>query len=547
MNSIASNNFNNSRFLIIDSIKQSREMLKNFANGLGCARVDTASRNFEVVNKCAEINYDVLLLGYDLGEGRENGQQILEELRERSLIGRHCIVIMITGEITQAMVLAALEHKPSEYVTKPYTLSDLLTRLERCYKKVTAMRSIYHALDQQDLTQVIKLCDQALDKGTAYTTECLGIMSRQYFELNQFDLAKEIYQSTVGLPNCQWASVGLGKIALKENQPEQAIRIFENLLAAHPKYMMAYDYLAQAYLETGDNRKAEKVLQNAINLSPRSFKRVKSYAELCYENESYGDATSAFFKTQKLSKNSIHRSPDNAFGLAKSFIEYSPELPDHKIRRLKSEVSGVLSEAAREFSSQEVKIQTGLLTARLHFLVREVIDAMNALTRAERLLDANVDDLSHQGLEEIADSLIKLDRTAKAKDILYVLEQSKQEELALHHELNDESSEYTLTELQEAQQATDIAISHYRESNYELAIERLNEALELYPNHIGLKLNLLQVLLVSYENDRSNKTEHFIIAGKIIKRLEEITINGKSTQRFAKLKHRYQKLKRLNG
>ena len=37
---------------------------------------------------------------------------------------------MITGEISQAMVLAALEHKPDDYLTKPYSQKDLATRLK---------------------------------------------------------------------------------------------------------------------------------------------------------------------------------------------------------------------------------------------------------------------------------------------------------------------------------------------------------------------------------------------------------------------------------
>jgi hypothetical protein len=48
-----------------------------------------------------------------------------------------------------------------------------------------------------------------------------------------------------------------------------------------------------------------------------------------------------------------------------------------------------------------------------------------------------------------------------------------------------------------AQSALEVGISLYKANHYVLAIDKLNQALYHFPNHIGVKLNLLQVLLVS--------------------------------------------------
>ncbi len=540
---MADSNFKDSSFLIIDSIKQSRDTLKTFASNLGCSRVDLAYRMADIVNHCENISYDVLLLGYDLGEGKENGQQVLEELRERSLLGRHCIVIMITGEITQAMVLAALEHKPNEYLAKPYTLNDLLSRLNRSYKKVRAMRAIYKALDQNEFQQVIELCDKQIDKGSAYKTECLGIKSRQYLALGHIEDARQIYQESTKYPNCQWANMGLGKIAIDENKLVKASNIFEGIITQYPRYMAAYDYLAQTYELQNNSHKAETTLEKAVSLSPRSFSRVKKYAQLCYDNENFAHATDAFFKTNNLAKNSIHKSPDNAFGLTKSFLEYSTHLPNHKIRRIKTEVFKILAESGREFSSHEVKIHTGLLAARLHFAVEEMTDGTNTLIRTERLLERKIEDVSNKGLAEIADSLFKLNRADKAKDILYLLEQSKLEDEDLSNNIDSRHAIYSLSDLEKAQKILEVAINLYRSCNYPQAIEELNKALALYPHHIGLKLNLIQVLLVSYETDKNNNAG-LKQAGILINDLDSTLESSKSYQRFTKLKHRYNILKK---
>ncbi|MFB0999846.1 MAG: response regulator, partial [Colwellia sp.] len=153
------------------NIKQSRDTLKIFAYSLGAQKVDTSHHAPDIYSLCESVKFDVILLGYDLGEDKKNGQQILEELRSKQLISRHCTIVMITAEVSQAMVLAALEHKPDEYLAKPYTLNDLATRLERCFLKKSTMLKIYQAMDTDNFQQVLDLCEKAIVTNSRYKTE----------------------------------------------------------------------------------------------------------------------------------------------------------------------------------------------------------------------------------------------------------------------------------------------------------------------------------------------------------------------------------------
>lgn len=538
MDLLANNNYKNKSFLIVDHVKQSRDTLKTFAVNQGCSRVDICFRLSEVVSQCENFDYDVILLGYDLGEDRENGQQVLEELRQRELIRRQCIIIMITGEITQAMVLAALEHKPNEYLAKPFTLKDLHNRISRSFKKISVMKVIYQGLDNEDLESVIALCDQQIALDSVYKAECLGIKARQLLALGKDTEAEEIYKQSLALPNCQWAHVGLGKIALHRKELYCASEILESVVDAFPKYMGAYEHLVEVYARQNNSHKTEAILEKAVSLSPRSFSFVKQYAQACFDNQHYASATEAYFKANALGKNSIHHSPDNAFGLAKAFLEYANELPEYKIRRLKPDVFKVLLTSSKEFGSFEIKIQTGLLAAQLHFVVKEVIEGMNTLSRAENLLDRKVNDLSDKGMEEIAHSLNRLNRQEKAKELLYLLEQSKLESKESFEVIDIDAEVYTPSELKKAQLAIEASITNYRHGQYAEATKSLQKALNLYPKHTGIKLNLLQVLLISYETDR-RKTDEFKQAAQIIRSLDYLTKSSKSFERYARLKRRY--------
>ncbi|GHF02865.1 tetratricopeptide repeat-containing response regulator [Thalassotalea profundi] len=535
--------YENKRFLIIDSIKQSRDMLKIFCYSLGAKKVDTSHRSTDILSQCAEVNYNVILLGYDLGDNKKNGQQLLEELRAKNLISRQCIVIMITAEVSQSMVLAALEHKPDEYLTKPYTMKDLSTRLSRCFDKKIAMHAIYHAMDVKDHRMVIHLCDRAIKNDTLYKHECLGIKSRQYFDLKQYDKAKRIYHAYLGSVNCQWAALGLGKIALIEQNYALAEKYFTAIIEDNQYYLSAYDWLAKTYQLTNQLEKAENVLESALLVSPRSVSRLKEYAQLCFDNNQFGKATKALSKTNELAYHSVHKNPDNALQFVDSLLEHAEELGVGQIRRLNVKAFDILTKTVRDFNSQEIKIITLFLTARLHNKANEVSLARASLNDAERLLERYKTNLTANGTFNIAKSLIALNRRKKAEILLDELSQANPDNMEILSQVVA-LSDKPISEQDKiaAQTALEIGVSLYRAEHYVLAIDKLNQALTHFPNHIGIKLNLLQVLLVSFEKNQK-RVEDFKQASVLIKQFKSLTPDSESYLRFLKLKSKYESLR----
>ena len=535
-------NYGNKRFLIVDNVKPSRDTLKHLAQSLNAARVDTSHHSRHVVSMCKNMVYDIILLGYDLGEDQKNGQQILEELRVNDVIPRQSIVIIVTAEISQAMVLAALEHKPDEYLSKPFAMSELKKRLDRSFLKKSAMAEIYLAMDNGEADKVIDLCEQSLLSNMTHRSECLGIKSRQHFELGQYQEAKEIYNAQKCSVNCHWAVIGLGKIALLEDELDLAVEYFQNVITENPRYLSTYDWLAKTYQQQSQYEKAEETLERALLISPRSVARLKKYADICLENEHFDKATDAFQKTNDLAYHSIHHKPENALKLARSLIEYSSELEPHDIKKMNTKVFKALAIMNREFTQSEFKIQSHLLSACLFTNSKEKSSANEMLLKAEQLLDSTIEEISSGSLVEIAKSFMKLKKKEQAQGVLAVLSQQYPEDLEVMNEV-DKFSEVELSkdDREQAQKALEIGISLYKDENYALAIEKLNKAFKLFPTHQGIKLNLLQVLLVSYETDQNN-TADLQQAEIIIATLDDITENDNAYVRLSKLKEKYELL-----
>ncbi|MCW8832650.1 MAG: response regulator [Colwellia sp.] len=534
--------YQNKNFLIIDNIKPSHDILRKFAMSLTSKQVDSTLYAQDVIPMCLEKQYDIIFLGYDLGEKQKNGQQILEELRISEVISRHCIVIIITAEVSQAMVLAALEHKPDSYLCKPYSLQELHTRLNKCMAKKVAMHEIYSAIEEDDKNLTITLVNNALADNTPYKMECLGIKSRQFFELQKFDHAHQIYTSLKDSSNCQWASIGLGKIALQKNELANAETIFKTVIQEHPLYLPTYDWLASTYLQRLNNANAEKILEQAIKLSPRSVVRLKKYANLCFENEHFEKATDAFQQVYNLASNSIHQTPENALMFAKSLAGYSADLPLIEAKKMNNRAFAMLSQMNKNYQKADLKIQAHLLSACLFENIHDYIVAKSKLELGLNLLDKERQNIEPDSLTSIADSLTKLNRNNKASQILmYANKQhanntnssGKIGELS-HQQLNEGQTE-------KAQKALEFSKQLFEEKEYNKAMAALNEALQLFPQHTGIKLNLLQVLLTSYEEDKF-KIDDLKKAKKIILELLNISKGDEGYNRLKKMKKKYQQL-----
>lgn len=538
---MTNNKYADKLFLIIDNLKPSHDVLKKFAISLTAKKVDSTYQAKDALPLCLEKRYDVIFLGYDLGERQKNGQQLLEELRLSEVISRHCIVIMITAEVSQEMVLAALEHKPDCYLCKPYTVSELSRRLNNCYRKKQSMASIYQALEDDDKNLAISLVNDALKNNTPYKSECLGIKSRQLFDLREYKKAKEIYLDYQNEKNCTWANIGLGKVAIEENKLSDAITIFQTVIEQKPLYLPGYDWLSSTYEKKFETIFAEEALEQALVISPRSVPRLKKYAGICYDNEHFEKATNAYSKVCNLASNSIHHCPENTLLFAKSLASYSSDLPLVEAKKLNNKAFSMLSQVIKSFNQPEIRIQSHLLSACLLENVNENVIANTKLDLGLKLLDREQFNIDDESLNAIASTLVKLKRNTTASQLLISAKQQEEVTSTLHEKEEDSTAEFKENYTTRAQKALNTGKKLFVIKDFDGAIDHLTKALELFPSHVGIKLNLLHILLGVYEDDKQRFNE-MSMAKKLILSLINTTKSNEEKTRFRKIKLKYQQL-----
>ncbi|MBK7425122.1 MAG: response regulator [Propionivibrio sp.] len=78
-----------------------------------------AGSSAEVLRQVKAYSFDIIFSDYQLEDGRD-GQQLLEELRQKHLISLSTVFMVITAERAYHNVVSLAELAPDDYLIKPF-------------------------------------------------------------------------------------------------------------------------------------------------------------------------------------------------------------------------------------------------------------------------------------------------------------------------------------------------------------------------------------------------------------------------------------------
>ncbi len=118
--------------LVVDDEAPLRETLTRSFSREG-HHVESVSSGQEAIERAGREQYDVVLLDVALGQG-PNGYEVCRTLRER----RNVVpIIMLTALDTEADAVQGLEAGADDYVTKPFGLAELRSRVRAVLRRAS--------------------------------------------------------------------------------------------------------------------------------------------------------------------------------------------------------------------------------------------------------------------------------------------------------------------------------------------------------------------------------------------------------------------------
>jgi DNA-binding response OmpR family regulator len=116
------------RVLVLDGATAGARLLNDLLRDLGAGHVDAQPTN--VLARDALKRFDPQVVFTELSGPGLDGLEFTRSLRRSDHASRQAPVIMITAEATAAAILASRHAGVHEFLRKPYTIKDLMRRLD---------------------------------------------------------------------------------------------------------------------------------------------------------------------------------------------------------------------------------------------------------------------------------------------------------------------------------------------------------------------------------------------------------------------------------
>lgn len=496
----------NSTFLVIDDFLGMRGMLTSVLRGCGAnpKSIDTASNGVEAISSLGKKRYDVVLCDFNLGAG-QNGMQVLEEAKFKSLIGPSCCWIMVTAEKTTDTFMGTAEVQPDAYLIKPVTESILTSRIQKIAAKKDSFIGIDRAIATHDFLKAIRLCDEraAVDKANAI--ELMRVKCQLLTQTGQSDKARAAYEQALAARDFPWAQLGLAKIHLQAREHEAARDLLEQLVDRNRSYLEAYDCLAEAYQALGESDKAENVLERAISLSPNSHARQRAIGDLSVKTGKLDRAEKAFRKTVSLAEHSARKTPDAYLGLAK--VLSSKSNPKEALQ--------VIAQMGKKFDSEEARLKAKAAEGMVYHQNGDPIKAREAAKELSAMVERTTATVDSAATLEMAEFLLATGEEGRGLAMLQAEVMNNPEDkanLASVREvfrksgLVDQGEELVESSRKEAIEMMNAGTLLAKEGDFEQAIEKMRSALEKMPRNVRLLLNSAHIMITRMESGGADPT-----------------------------------------
>lgn len=487
-------------FLVVDDFQGFRGVVRDILREKGGRNIEFCNNGAEAMAKLEKKSPDVVLCDYNLGDGR-NGQQILEEAKVRGLIGPACAWIMITGEKTTEVVFSAAEYQPDAYLVKPITSALLFARLEKIWVKKEGLVSIDRALRAKEFQKALRLCDERMLADKTSIGEIVRLKCNILMTLGDLDGAADTYKKLLARRDFHWARTGLGKILFMQGKLEDARSTLEAVVVDNPSYIEAYDWLAKTLQALKEAEEAKAVLTKAVRLSPNSPTRQKLLGDVAYETGDLELAKKAFQKSVSTGENSVFKSADVYFSLAKTC----------SARHEPGDALRVLSGLKKEFKGPDIEIKSKVTEGLVYQENNQPDKAYEAATALLGMLEVMPVQLVAGDNLEMAQLLMQaggIGEREKALELMRDLVKNNLDNPTMMADINNlfadsdmaEAGSRMVAETKAA--ATELmnkGVLLMRDEKYDEALEAMREARQAMPGNVRVLFNTAYVAVVWLE------------------------------------------------
>ena len=316
--------YRNLSVLIVDPNQSMRASVHNMLTQVNITKVDHAVSAATAIRLLSTTRYDVILCEYDLDasgdSAGQDGQQLLEDLRHHKVISPWSIFVMLTSEGVYGKVVSAAELLPTDYILKPFTVDVLAQRIGRALERRAIFLPVYQMIGQGRAREAVDACLANEAAHPRYAIDYARLRAELFASLERHTEAEQAYAAVVQAKPLGWALLGQARAVYHLGRLSDAELLLRQLLADNPKFMAAYDLLAQLLRDQDRDEEARQVLEDAVAISPHMVRRLRRLGDVALATGDVAGAEKAYKQVVAKAKYSEFRDPADHVNLVRALV-----------------------------------------------------------------------------------------------------------------------------------------------------------------------------------------------------------------------------------
>ncbi len=292
-------NFRNYSILVADDSRLVTGTITAILKKFGCEQVHTAYKPLEVIQKCRQNCFDLIICDYNFQQ-QLNGFQLLEELDHLNLLPAKTVFMFLTGENDLKVVRSIIDADPDDYLLKPFKNLFFVDRLSSALKRKEALLPIYEQLNEHDYYGVIEACKQCAEEHPSYSKLIRKFKADALVRCKEYSSARTEYEEMLKEDDFDWIKTALANTFIETDDVTKAKDILDTVKSKddNPYY---HDEMSSIAVINNDLPQAISHLKQSAMLLDAGAERELVVANLSIANGSFDDAVT--YMTRYYEKN----------------------------------------------------------------------------------------------------------------------------------------------------------------------------------------------------------------------------------------------------
>lgn len=263
------------------------------------AKVVTCAQGYDAIDQAKATKFDFFVASWDLEP--MSGMVLMQNLKEMHRY-RHVPYLLFSHVLGDDDLNLAQDFGITNYLIRPFDKERVVEKLKVMYEAESNLDSTQRNLRKVEdwiaegkVNEALKLLTPLLDKKGPHLLRAFTLNGDLWSKTEKIDKAEASYKNALKIdPAHAPALTGLGKLYIRLKRFDEGLPLLEQLHSKSPRNLMRMVNLGGAYLESGDEGKAEAMYRKIQALDSDNGEAKNGMGKIEFSKGNFDNAARLF-------------------------------------------------------------------------------------------------------------------------------------------------------------------------------------------------------------------------------------------------------------